>query len=503
MHQEIEHKLDVPPRFRLPSLSGAAEGIGEVVAQPTLRLTADYYDTTDLRLARHRITMRRRSGGGDDGWHLKLPQLDKAARDELRLPLTSAGDPPAEFAFLTLGITRGETLQRVATLRTERRPLLVHDAEGNPLAELTDDRVSVVIGRTVAHRFRELEVEAAEGRTADDLEPIVAALLAAGATRSAFASKLVRALGTHASEPADVPTPRKVRPRDTAGDFIQNHFAQQVTSFIAHDLRLRRGLPDAVHQLRVTARRLRSALKVFAPLLDADWAERLREELAWIAAELGASRDHEVLEKRLLAGLREIDEKGTARAATVIRRELSKGQRSAEADVATAMQSTRYLALLDTLVDAARTPRLSHAAAAKASKALPPLMRRTWKRLARSVSLLRKDGPDEDWHAARIRAKQARYAAEALTLVFGRPAKKLARQLERVTELLGEHQDASVAAQAVTQIASSNNIGGRAGYTLGVLHEAQRVEVRRTRRDFKRIWPEVAKPGLRHWLHGG
>ncbi|NMD25708.1 MAG: CYTH domain-containing protein, partial [Actinobacteria bacterium] len=87
MHREIERKLDVPARFRLPSLSGAGNGIGEVHRQPTLRLTAAYYDTADLRLARHRITLRRRTGGGDDGWHLKLPHVDEATRDEVQLPL--------------------------------------------------------------------------------------------------------------------------------------------------------------------------------------------------------------------------------------------------------------------------------------------------------------------------------------------------------------------------------------------------------------------------------
>jgi CHAD domain-containing protein len=500
VHQEIEKKLDVPTRFRLPSL---ADGVGKVVTRPTLRLTAVYYDTADLRLARSKITMRRRFGGVDDGWHLKLPHDDSGARDELRLPLDAIGNPPAEFTTLTLGITRGDVLGQVATLRTERRPLGVNDEHGAPLAELTDDRVSVSIGRKVVRRFRELEVEAAEGRTADDLGPIVAALLAAGATKSAFSSKLVRALGEQASRPADVPTVRQLRPRDAAGDVIQNHIAQQVSAFIESDLRLRRDLPDAVHQLRVTARRLRSTLKVFAPMLDTEWAEHLREDLAWIADELGASRDNEVLKERLLSGLGALDEKGTAQAAKVVRRELSKGQQATATDVAEAMRSTRYLDLLDSLVEAASAPRLSEAAATKASTALPPLMRSTWRRLSRSVHSLRQNGADDDWHAARIRAKQARYAAEALVPVFGRPAKRLAKQLERITELLGAHQDAAVAAHAAKRLASSKGISGRAGYALGLLHEAQRAEVRQTRRELKRIWPKVAKPRHRHWLRDG
>ena len=36
-------------------------------------LTAAYLDTDDLRLARWRVSLRRREGGTDEGWHLKLP----------------------------------------------------------------------------------------------------------------------------------------------------------------------------------------------------------------------------------------------------------------------------------------------------------------------------------------------------------------------------------------------------------------------------------------------
>jgi len=501
VYQEIERKLEVPARFRLPALSGASDAMGKVVLQPTLRLTADYYDTADLRLARNRITLRRRTGGGDDGWHLKLPHADEATRDEVQLPLTSAGHPPAELTRIALGVTRGAELVPVAKLRTERRPSLVYDGHGGALAELTDDRVSVTIGGKVVSRFRELEVEAAEGRNADDLNVIVAALLAAGATESGFASKVVRALGPRAIEPPDVPTPRKARPHDTAGDAIQSLLARHVTAFVAHDLGVRRGLPDSVHQMRVAARRLRSALKVFVSLLDAEWATGLREELAWIAGELGAARDNEVLEVRLLAGLAKIDVKGTGRAAAVVRREMGQDERQAVLEITAAMQSARYLALLDVLVEAANAPRLSAASSATAGEALPPLMRSTWRRLSRAVRALRQNGPDEAWHAARIRAKQARYAADALVPVFGRPAKQLAAQLELVTELLGGHQDAAVAAEAAAALAATKGIGGRGGYALGLLHDAQRAEVRATRKEFERIWPSVAKPRRRRWLH--
>ena len=500
MHREIERKLQVPSRFRIPALGGAGSGIGQVRPQPTVRLTAVYYDTADLRLARHQITLRRRTGGGDDGWHLKLPHADEATRDEVHLPLHAPGKPPAQLATLVLGITRGAALAPVATLHTERRPQLLFDEAAHPLAELTDDRVSVTIEGKVTSRFREVEVEAAEDRTAEDLHLVIAALVAAGGAESRFASKAVQALGPRAVEPPDVAVPANVRPHDPAGAAVQALIARHVAAFLGEDLRVRRGFPDAVHQMRVAARRLRSGLKVFAPLVDVEWAAALSDELAWIAGELGASRDREVLEARLLAGLDELGAKDGQRAKTVVCRELGRDAEQALLQVTDAMKSDRYLALLDALVEAARAPRLTAAAAATAAEELPPLMHKTWQRLAREVRALRKKGHDREWHAARIRAKHARYAAEALVPVFGRPAKQLAKQLERVTELLGRHQDAAVAAETARTLAEGKGVGGRAGYVLGLLHDTQRAEVRSVRRRFQAVWPQVAEAHWRRWL---
>lgn len=500
VHREIERKLEVPARFRLPALEAVDDGIGEVQSLPTLKLTAVYWDTDDLRLARHRITLRRRTGGHDDGWHLKLPHADESTRDEVQLPLGSAAEVPAELATLVLGVTRGRPLQAVATLVNERRPTLVHDADGAPLAEVTDDRVTVRNDGRVTARFRELEVEAAAGRTNEDLQPVVDALLAAGASPSSFASKAVRALGPRAVEPPDVVHPGPVASTDPAGAAVTALIATHVTAFLAQDLRLRRDLPDAVHQMRVAARRLRSGLKVFAPLVEQEWAQALTTEIAWFASQLSASRDREVLEARLLAGMESIEAPGAAKAIKIIRRELGHDEAAAFAQVREAMESPRYLALLDALVDAACEPVLTEAADVSVEEALPPLVRSAWKRLAKDVRKLRHKGADEPWHQARIRAKHARYAADALVPVFGKPAKRWSKQLERVTELLGRHQDAAIAAETAQALAATKGVGGKAGYALGLLHDLQRAEVKETRRLLVEVWPSVADPEWRRWL---
>jgi inorganic triphosphatase YgiF len=505
--REIERKLEVPARFRVPPLAGVA-GVAEARPQPTLKLTAVYYDTADLRLARSHVTLRRRVGGHDDGWHLKLPVVPKAksakreadTRDELHLPLTKGNHPPAALEQMVLGITRGARLSPVATLRNERRPVVLLAADGSPIAELTDDRVTVVRGGKVTERFREVEVEAAHGRTMDDLTPIVDALVARGASHSGFASKAGRALGEAATAPADIAPPRKVHAHDPAAEAITAHITRHAAALVRADLWVRRGLPDGVHQMRVAARQLRSGLRTFGPLLDQEWAKALRGELGWLAGELGAARDREVLEARLCDGLQQLSvpPADLDAALALVHEQLGADALAAAQRVDDALNAERYRALLESLVEAARAPRTSEAAEGSCAQVLPPLMRRSWRRLQRDADELRRKGPDSQWHAVRLRAKQSRYALDALAPVFGRPAREWAQQLVRITELLGTHQDAAIAAEATHLLAVGAD--GNVGFVMGLLHDAQRAEVAAARKQFLKVWPEVSHPRWRRWV---
>ena len=197
---ETEHKYDVDTDFAFPDLAGLAPGV--VAAPPEVqRLAATYFDTNDLRLAGAHITLRRRTGGSDAGWHVKLP-VSSDTRRELHFPLGPAtGTVPSRVATLVAEWTQGEALRPIARLETRRAVRRLLDQAGRVLAEVADDQVT---GSRPVHpdaadwheaaTWRELEVELVSG-TRDLLATAGKRLQAAGAQPSASASKLSRLLG--------------------------------------------------------------------------------------------------------------------------------------------------------------------------------------------------------------------------------------------------------------------------------------------------------------------
>jgi inorganic triphosphatase YgiF len=198
---ETEQKYDVDTDFAFPDLAGLSRGV--VAAPPEVqRLAATYFDTDDLRLAGAHITLRRRTGGSDAGWHVKLP-VSTDTRRELHFPLGPAtGTVPSRVATLVTEWTQGKPLRPIARLETMRTVRRLLDQAGQVLAEVADDQVT---GSRPVHpdaadwhktaTWRELEVELVSG-TRDLLATAGKRLKAAGALPSASASKLSRLLGT-------------------------------------------------------------------------------------------------------------------------------------------------------------------------------------------------------------------------------------------------------------------------------------------------------------------
>ena len=273
---EREAKLQAPAGFRLPELGG--DGLVATGMEPR-RLVTVYVDTPDLRIARWGSSLRHRQG---EGWTVKLPSPTNGSqlvRTEVNFEGDDARKLPTAAADLVRAFVRGQELAPVARLQTLRRGVEIGDDVGRRLAVVTDDEVSVMDGRRVASRFRELEVEL-DPEADDDLsEILIDRLTQAGAGPLDNVPKLVRALGPRAASPPDVEV-AELDEHATVADVVRRELATSVVRLLRHDAGVRLGEdPEAVHQARVATRRVRSALRTFRDVIEPDWGRSLRGRL--------------------------------------------------------------------------------------------------------------------------------------------------------------------------------------------------------------------------------
>lgn len=500
---EREVKFSVPTTFVLPD---DVTGDHHSRYDGRRMLRATYYDTEDLRLARNGITLRYRTGEGQPVWTLKVPATSGVSNERIERSVPGPAEPVAPaLASLVLAHTRFAPLIEVARLTTRRDAWLLLDTDGAVAAELVDDAVSVVKAGRVSSRFREIEIEHKGQPGADETEPPVAqavrSLTAAGATPGGFSSKLGRALGPRASAPPEVPAPARVGKHDLAGATIARLVRSGVRRLISLDIGVRLGKDDAVHQMRVACRRLRSDLRTFVDLFEPGSTDELRAELAWLADSLGAARDLEVLRVRLVKTaasdpLAPLDDDVFRRLDEVFQAD----ERTALEQVGNALGSERYLRLLDLAVRTAQEPRLTDAARYPAREVFPLLLARCVAELDKTVRKLSTEASDATWHAARIRAKRARYAAEATVDVLGKKARRTASAMADVQGVLGDHQDAAVAAETLVAIAHRSPQDVELVLLCGRLAERERASIGLTRRRFPPAWKNACSPAARGWL---
>ena len=502
--REIERKYEAAPETRLPDLTGAV-GVSAVVHRGVSELDAVYYDTRDLRLAADSLTLRRRTGGEDAGWHLKFP-VAPGVRDEIRAPL--ADTLPESLAGLLRSRIRGAEPVPLVRLLSTRDVHHLADGDGTVLAELSVDEVLAErlsgegAGRTAT--WTEIEVELADDGDTALLDAVEAQLREAGIRPSASPSKVSRALAEtgpaenaagHGTKrrPAWVDAPR------TAGDHVLAYVQRQTEAVIGYDPAVRRDLPDSVHQMRVATRRLRSAFRTYRRILDQAVTAPLADELKWLAAELGVDRDQEVLEARLhdrigaLPGTLVLGPvEARVRLWSVARRE------DARHRVLGVLDSERYLMLLDALDALLADPPLLPAAAREPGAVLPRAVLKDYARLATRIghALALPPGQRRDvaLHEARKAAKRARYAGEAARPALGKPAKKFARRMKSVQQVLGDHQDSVVARDALRALAVAADAAGESAFTWGLLYGREEAAAAERERELPHVWTKASRP---------
>jgi CHAD domain-containing protein len=453
---EYERKLDAPAGFRLPPLGGRP--------LEARVFTSVYYDVPGGSLAAAGITLRRRVENGRSVWQLKLPAGD--ARLELEFE-GGAKEPPEDLAGLLHAHLRHGPVETVAELRTRRRGELV--ARDGTTAEVTVDEVAVMDARRVRDRFVEVELELREGNPAR-VDELAAELADAGAEPGQGLPKVFRALELDPEGPSAPHTPFEA---------LRSLLREQLREIERHDPGTRLGRdPESLHDMRVAVRRLRALLRVGRKLVAGDTIE-LGARLKELGQVLGEVRDLDVLIEHLEAEAAELGEADAGRARpllAVLRKERSRDRRRMLAF----LRSDEYLALLD---DTARTIERLEPSGAGAS--LGDLADKAFKKTRKAVGALPEEPTDDDLHGVRKKGKRARYAAE----LAGR--KQFVKRAKKLQDVLGEHQDAVVAAARLRELAAAAE--PEQALVAGRLVEREAARRAAARDEWPKTWKKLRK----------
>lgn len=463
-HTEVERKFAPTETAVSPSFDGLA-AIARVERLPEQRLDAVYFDTPAQDLAANRITLRRRTGGPDEGWHLKLP-AGPDARTEVRVGLGEASDVPAELRDVVLAILRDRPLAPVARIETSRTVDMLYGHAGTAVAEFCDD--SVTASRAAdddRQTWREWELELVDEQPdagAALLDRLANRLFDAGAEPAGHGSKLARVLARPVTETAVMRDP------------VHRAVAEQVGEMLIWDRAVRGDAWDSVHQLRVVTRKIRSLLRASEDSFGIDDDAWILEELKLLAGVLGVARDAEVLAEKYEKALDALPTeliRGPVRARLVegAKRRYAAGWKRS----LTAMRSERYFRLLDaleTLVAAERSE------PAPGEKHEAPSIESSYAKVRKAAKKARAaaDDPDvtaverdETLHRIRKRAKQLRYTASALG------ENGVADRAKAIQSLLGDHQDSVVSRVHLSKEAEAAHAAGEDTFTYGVLFSGE------------------------------
>ena len=479
-HLEVERKFDVDETTVTPSFDGIA-AVARVETSQVASLDATYFDTPKQDLARHKITLRRRTGGHDAGWHLKLP-AGPDARTEIHAPLDASaeGTVPGELLDVVLAIVRDRPVVPVARITTRRESQVLYGALDTALAEFSNDHVIAwAAGSSEGsdsepeeQEWREWELELVGTNGSADTELLSRLgnrLLDAGAAPAGHGSKLARVLGATAQSNGRPP------PEDP----LHRAVAEQVDELLVWDRAVRADAYDAVHQMRVTTRKIRSLLRDSHDsfgLSDGDW---VLDELRELAGVLGIARDAEVLAERYEHQLDQLAPelvRGPVRERLIAgaRRRYETGLRRS----LIAMRSQRYFRLLDALDSI-----VAHIPDAQSDEeATPVTIDAAYKKVRKAAkaadSLGQGDRPDRDipeddhrhdeaLHLIRKRSKRLRYTAAATG------EDEVSKQAKAIQTLLGDHHDSVVSRQHLLEQAEAARADGEDTFNYGLLYQQE------------------------------
>lgn len=474
-------------------------------AAQTGRVVVEQFDTQDRRLRAAGAAISRVEGGDDEGWHADLTGRGSGERPLRRSSSLARGrrTVPVGLRRLMWTFAGDSPLVPVARVTTDRTVHPLQSQDGETLAVIATEQVEVEridAGEpTRLAGWVELRLESPESdrkvfRALDER------LRSLNLQRSAERPEVDHLLGTGRRVAGPRRPATSFGPKSAVGEVVGAYVARQVHVVVATDPLVRLDVPASIHHMRVATRRLRGCLKTYRSLYDVEALADLPAELRWLAAELGAARDAEVLQHRLLAG--HGDEPTFARPLRLAAGQLGRDYRAAHRNLLDALESDRYHALVDGLRMLAAKPQGTKTAAKRADRTGARKVAKADRRLHRTmtagVGLPAGVERNRALHDARKAAKQARYAAEAVAPALGKPARSFADAMKQLQKKLGARQDAVVAQGRLLELASNQRWD--LAFLCGQLHAREVRRAAAVDEALDKIWRAASDEGIRAWL---
>ncbi|MCD6052853.1 MAG: hypothetical protein K0Q96_45 [Rubrobacteraceae bacterium] len=480
-HQEVEwhfDALDVRPVGRW-----LENGVGEdpaIVPGETREISDTYLDTEDWRIYQA-------------GYALRIRRVEGENKVEATMKLlASEGDAPG--------------------LRSRRE---ISELLDNPDPEAFDDdsgpvgkRIGALVGpkklRTLfgiqTHRNTfGLILEGSEvGEVALDETNIPLENDAACRLSPASASKYEAGLFARGLAPPGPPQfgPTGVDDSLTAGELAFRVLREQFAVFLAHEPGTRIGEdPEELHDMRVAARRMRAAMKIFEMPLPVR-AQRFRNEFKWIAGALGEVRDLDVQLARLDSWISSASS-GDKEPLESLRAVFQERRKKARRLMLRRLDSRRYARLVESFgAFLERGPsRRAQASRRPILAAAPDLVRKPYRKMRKLGDPLTEESSGEEYHELRKKGKRLRYALEFLSAIYGDPAKDLIKALKELQDVLGDHQDAEVAVAHLRELAASRGrspkLSPETTFVMGGVAHRYEVQARELRAAFPEAYSRV------------
>lgn len=275
-----------------------------------------------------------------------------------------------------------------------------------------------------------------------------------------------------------------ISPPDAAGSAARSAIAFHFAALEEQVPRAEAGEAEPIHQVRVSTRRLRAVIRLFAPYVAAIKPRQIDRQLKWISNQAGKVRELDVIEALTRERARELAA-GLARSLEPLWEELPRQRKQAIDELAASLKSERYQTMAVRLASPIPITVQSDVPFASAAAELAaPIVRS----MMRQGERLPDDPQAEDLHRLRVRAKRCRYALETMTGLGDKRIEKVLAQLEEIQDVLGRYHDAVVASSWIGAFVKERQLPAEVAFACGALAESIHRSERKLKRRGLQLW---------------